>query len=125
MMISFCLLQHMKMVCAHHPDDVYWKNATYLACLILTNDSEDCWNAISPKPTGITNQIYFRSASSLGSTSQIFEENNQLYAHYSSGNVKISNACIAGQGTATTINGLKNLCTEGVKKYNVYFYHDN
>ncbi len=92
--------------------------------MILTDSSEGCWNAISPKPTGISNQIYFRSASTLGSTSQIFESNGVLYAHYSGGDVAISNACIAGQGTANTVNGLKALCTDSLRNYNVYFYHD-
>lgn len=80
-------------------------------------------NVISPKPTGITNQIYFRSASTLGNTSQIFESNGVLYAHYSSQNVTITNACIAGKGTATTVAALKKLCTNGVNYYNVFFYH--
>ena len=97
--------------------------AVYLACLMLTDSSESCWNVISPKPNGITNQLYFRSASSLGSTSQIFERGGVLYAHYSSGNVAISEACIAGEGTATTIAGLKALCTDSLSNYNVFFSH--
>lgn len=92
---------------------------------MLTNDSEACWNTISSKPKGITNQIYFRSANTLGSTSQIHENQGNLYVHYNTGDVAITNACIAGMGTSTTVAGLKKLCIEGEKKYNVYFYHDN
>lgn len=98
---------------------------SYLACLILTNDSEACWNVISAKPKGITNQVYFRSAKSLGNTSQIYQKGEQLYAHYAEGDVAISNACIAGQGTSTTVKGLQSLCSDGADKYNVFFYHDN
>ena len=108
---------------AQSSSDSYWRNAVYLACLMLTDSSESCWNVISPKPNGITNQLYFRSASSLGSTSQIFERGGVLYAHYSSGNVAISEACIAGEGTATTIAGLKALCTDSLSNYNVFFSH--
>ncbi len=110
---------------AQNPSDSKWKNAVYLACLICTNDTEACWNSISPKPTGITNQTYFRSAIKIGDRTQIFEENGVLYAYYSTGNVAIENACIAGKGTATTEKGLKAYCTEGLSNYNVYFYHQN
>ncbi|MCM1090235.1 MAG: cell wall hydrolase [Butyrivibrio sp.] len=107
-----------------NPRETLWRNAVYLACLILTNDSEACWDSVSPKPKGITNQLYFRSADSLGKTSGVFEKNGALYVRYDSNDTAITNACIAGKGTATTVSGLKKLCTEGEKKYNVYFYHD-
>lgn len=110
---------------AQNPSDSKWSNAVYLACLLCTNDTEACWKSIAPKPTGITNQTYFRSASSLGESNQIFEKNGVLYAYYKSGSVAIENACIAGKGTATTIKGLKEYCTEGVGNYNVFFYHKN
>lgn len=110
---------------AQNPSDSKWSNAVYLACLICTNDTEACWNSISPKPTGITNQTYFRSADSLGESGGIFEKNGVLYAYYKSGSVAIENVCIAGKGTATTIKGLEAYCTEGAGNYNVFFYHKN
>lgn len=112
---------------AQNPSDTKWSNAVYLACLICINDTEACWNSISPKPTGITNQTYFRSASSIGDRTQVYEENGVLYAYYADTGVSmaIENACIAGVGTATTEDGLKALCTEALKNYNVYFYHKN
>lgn len=91
---------------------------------MLTDSSEACWNSASPKPTGISNQLFFRSASGLGKTTQIYESNGKLYVHYSSGDVIISNACIAGKGTATTVKGLESLCTNGKGGHNVFFYHD-
>ncbi|MCM1128180.1 MAG: hypothetical protein NC251_13945 [Lachnoclostridium sp.] len=100
-----------------------WRNAVYLACLILTNDSESCWNSISPKPNGITNQLYFRSADTLGTSDGIYEKQGKLYVNYGTGDVAITNACIAGKGTATTVNALNNLCTGGQKGYNVFYYH--
>ncbi len=109
---------------AYFEEETGWKNATYLACLMLTNDSESCWNVISQKPVGITNQYYFRSASKLANSTQIFESGGKLYAHYTSGDVLIQNVCIAGKGTATTVNGLKSLCTNGTGYYNVFFYHN-
>ncbi len=108
---------------AKSANDFYWRHAVYLACLILTDNSESCWNSISPKPIGITNQVYFRAASRIGDHSQIFESNNILYAHYRSGDVAITNACIAGKGTATSENGLRQLCTGSIGDYNVFFYH--
>lgn len=112
---------------AQNPSDSKWSNAVYLACLICTNNTEACWNSISPKPTGITNQTYFRSASYIGDRTQVYEENGVLYAYYADTGVSmaIENACIAGVGTATTEAGLKALCTEALKNYNVYFYHKN
>ena len=104
--------------------DQGWRHAVYLACLMCTNSDEACWNSISQKPLGISNQRFFRSASSLGSTSQVFEVNGQLYAHYPSNDVAISNACIAGEGVATTVAGLRALCELSVNNYNVFFYHD-
>ncbi len=92
---------------AQSSKDSGWRNAVYLACLMLTDSSEACWNSASPKPTGISNQLFFRSASGLGKTTQIYENNGKLYVHYSSGDVIISNACIAGKGTATTVKGLE------------------
>ena len=47
----------------------------------------------------------------------------KLCVNYGKGDVPISNACIAGNGTATSISGLKALCTDELKYYNVYFYH--
>lgn len=109
---------------AQSANDNGWRYATYYACLMLTNSSEDCWNVIAAKPLGFSNQLYFRSASSLGSSSSVYEQGGVLYAHYSSRDVAISNVCIAGQGTSTTIQGLKNMCVNGLSKYNVFFYHD-
>jgi len=113
---------------AQNPNETGWRNAVYLACLLVTDSSEACWNAISPKPYGFSNQLFFRAARYLGDTSAVFESNGVLYIRYTSNNtirdVAISNACIAGKGTATTVDGLKALCTNGTKKYNVYFYHD-
>lgn len=109
---------------AQNANDNGWRYATYYACLMLTNSSEDCWNVIAAKPLGFSNQLYFRSASSLGSNSGVYEQGGVLYAHYSSRDVAISNACIAGQGTSTTVQGLKNMCVNGVSKYNVFFYHN-
>ena len=105
--------------------DARWRDAVYFACLMLTDSSEGCWNVISPKPKGITNQIYFRSASKLGQASHVFESGGKLYVSYGNGkNVEISNACIAGAGTATTVSGLKALCTSSLTHYNVFFYHN-
>ena len=105
--------------------DQGWRHAVYLACLMCTNSDAACWNSVSQKPLGISNQRYFRSANTLGSTSQIYEENGQLYAHYNTKNVAISNACIAGKGVSTTVAGLRALCESDVSKYNVFFYHGN
>lgn len=109
---------------AQSSKDSGWRNAVYLACLMLTDCSETCWNSASPKPTGISNQLFFRSANGLGKTTQIYESNGVLYVHYNSGDVVISNVCIAGKGTATTINGLEALCTNGKGGHNVFFYHE-
>ena len=95
----------------------------YLACLMLTDSSEGCWNVIAPKPKGISNQVYFRSSKKLGVSNGIFESGGKLYLYYKTGSKAITNACISGVGTSTTINGLKSLAS-GMAKYNVFFYHN-
>lgn len=56
---------------AQSANDNGWRYATYYACLMLTNSSESCWNTIAAKPLGISNQLFFRSASSLGKSSSV------------------------------------------------------
>ena len=95
----------------------------YLACLMLTDSSEGCWNVIAPKPKGISNQIYFRSSGKIGVSNGIFESGGKLYVYYSDGSKTITNACISGVGTSTTISGLRSLGA-GMTNYNVFFYHN-
>ena len=108
---------------AQNPSEYGWRNAVYLACLMLTDSSEGCWNVIAPKPKGISNQVYFRSSQKLGVSNGIFESGGKLYLYYSNGSKAITNACIPGRGTSTTINGLKSLAS-GMTNYNIFFYHN-
>lgn len=121
---DFLGINNPEAIKAHSSSDAYWGNAVYLACLMLTDHTEACWNATVRKPAGISNQVYFRSAEKLGV--EIKENSdNQLYVSYNSGDVLIYKACVAGMGTAATIDGLRALMTEDESKYNIYFYHDN
>lgn len=107
-----------------NPSDAGWQHATYLACLMCTNASENCWNELVGKPYGITNQIYFRSKKYLEeSNTSMIEIDGNLYFKYDNGNmVRIYNVCIPGKGTATTKAMLRSMM--GDEAYNVYFYHD-
>ena len=54
----------------------------------------------------------------------IYKSNGKLYVYYENrSDQAISNAAIAGKGTSKTVSGLEALCTNGKKKYNVFFYH--
>ncbi|MCR4960487.1 MAG: cell wall hydrolase [Lachnospiraceae bacterium] len=109
---------------AKSSSDTAWRIATYYACLMTLNDSEACWNSLAAKPRGISNQLYFRAGRYLGASNGIYESNGKLYVYYKNGSDRaISNAAIAGKGTSKTVSGLEALCTNGKKKYNVFFYH--
>lgn len=109
---------------AKNPKESGWRNATYVACLLLLTTDTNDWDQLGMRPTGITNQRYFRSASSLYNLNQFKYENGQLYAKYSSGYTSITNACIAGVGVYTTLDDLSNACGGDTSNYNVFFYHN-
>ncbi len=111
---------------AKNPNDSGWRNATYVACLLLITPYTNDWDQLGMRPTGITNQKWFRSADKLHDLSQFKYENGQLYTYYAySGKyIAITNACIAGVGVYTTITGLENACGGNTGNYNVFFHHN-
>lgn len=87
-----------------------WKNAVYLACLMLTDSSEDAWNHIVPKPYGISNQVYFVSGkANILDRENAFEDVDSLTKYTDSeGNVSyIYNIAMAGKGCYDNAEQLK------------------
>ena len=77
-----------------------WKNAVYLACLMLTDSSEDAWNHIVPRPYGISTQLYFVSAHSKIEGKKITDVSGGVRFVDDKGNVSfICDISMAGMGT--------------------------
>ena len=77
-----------------------WKNAVYLACLMLTDSSEDAWNHIVPRPYGISTQLYFVSAHNKIEGKKITDVSGGVRLVDDKGNVSfICDISMAGMGT--------------------------
>ena len=100
-----------------------WKNAVYLACLMLTDSSEDAWNHIVPRPYGISTQLYFVSAHNKIEGKKITDVSGGVRLVDDKGNVSfICDISMAGMGTYSSAAELE-LAYENAHKpwVNVFF----
>ncbi len=100
-----------------------WKNAVYLACLMLTDSSEDAWNHIVPRPYGISTQLYFVSAHNKIEGKKITDVSGGVRLVDDKGNVSfICDISMAGMGTYSSAAELELAYTNAKKPWvNVFF----
>lgn len=113
---------------AMSPESAGWRNATYLACLMCTNSAEDCWNATVGKPSGISTQVYFRSAKNhLIYGQSFFDTSSGICFTYDNGTtVNVCNVAIAGLGSFSTVEAMRsqyNTLDASAQWCNIYFNH--
>lgn len=100
-----------------------WKNAVYLACLMLTDSSEDAWNHIVPRPYGISTQLYFVSAHSKIEGKKITDVSGGVRFVDDKGNVSfICDISMAGMGTYSSAAELEQAYINAGRPWvNVFF----
>lgn len=100
-----------------------WKNAVYLACLMLTDSSEDAWNHIVPRPYGISTQLYFVSAHNKIEGKKITDVSGGVRLVDDKGNVSfICDISMAGMGTYSSAAELELAYTNAKRPWvNVFF----
>lgn len=100
-----------------------WKNAVYLACLMLTDSSKDTWSHVVPRPYGISNQIYLVSASSKINGKKITDVSGGVQLEDDKGNKSmIYDIAMAGKGTYNTAAELEQAYGKaGSLSVNVFF----